>query len=429
MEMKLFESRKRLLNNLIPLITSETVGKNALCISIDAGWGYGKTFFLDKLSSTLNENSQIVIEYNAWENDISDDAFISFTDTLISGLRPYIEKTDFINKANDILEAFGKATLKTVTDRIALFEIISGLVKDTKEELDIINDEKSAYFSSRIEKTKLSIVKDKVNESLCYFFSNCKKEYKDKKVFILVDELDRCRPDFAVQVLERLKHLFSNPKLCFVFAINNKQLQQSVCHSFGDIGYSMYLEKFFDFSFVLPEPDTNDFLNSCVSFSGNEKQKPYYVLLCRMICDAGNRLSLRIIEKIISHFNTICRIVDDFDKAFRTPYLIPIAVFSKIADCDFFYDVLKSGNSTHYYDHKYDRFRTVYNRFRYIDSKINNNGIELLGSFLQEDDYHLFPASYASGNERYYNLGASEYIRIASKTDLIKVFDIVASLA
>ena len=427
--MELFESRKRLLNNLYSLLTSISDNKNALSVSIDAGWGYGKTFFLEKLSSVLKNDKQIVVNYNAWENDISDDAFISFTDSLISGLHAFIEEPKFIDKANSIFEAFGRASLKTISEKVAIIDAVTGIAKETQKELDTIKEKESGFFNSGIEKTKLTIVKDRVNESLNYFFSNCKSEYKDKKIFVLVDELDRCRPDFAIQVLERLKHLFSNPNLCFVFAINRTQLQLSVSHCFGKIDCSLYLEKFFDFSFVLPEPNVDEFLRIGVSFSGNKEQKRYYDLLCQLIRDAGDNVSLRIIEKIISHFNIICNIVDNFEESFRTPYIIPIAIFSNVADNEFFRDIIKTGNLEHYYDDKYDKYRFIYKGFKYYSSDKLDEGTELLGNIQNEYSYNHYPGAYISKDNKLFFLGQYEHVYLATKNDLLKVFDLVASLA
>ena len=69
-------------------------------------------------------------------------------------------------------------------------------------------------------------------------------------VFI-IDELDRCRPTFAIEVLEKVKHIFDVPNVVFVFGINRDELCSSLRSVYGDIDASVYLRKFFDMEFNL----------------------------------------------------------------------------------------------------------------------------------------------------------------------------------
>ena len=427
--MSLFEARKRLLNNLYSVVTSSISSTQALCVSVNAGWGFGKTFFMNELSSKLKEDKQIVISFNAWENDISDDAFIAFTDSLISGLRPLIDDEQFLTKANSVIEAFGKVAIRMLFERVSVLDIISKLIADTKEEIATTKEEEAGYFYNGISKTRLETVKEKVNDSLDYFFANCKEEWKGKTVFIIVDELDRCRPDFAIQVLERLKHLFSNPKLCFIFAINNFQLQQSIVSSFGDIDYSAYIEKFFDFSFDLPEPDVDEFLKTDIAFHGNDSQKIYFELLRNMIHYAGT-IGLRQVERIFNYFSIICKLIEDFDSFSKAPYLIPLAVFAKVLDNDFFNDALH-GNLSNYFNGKYAKYRhNVYNRIVFSENSNPDSYLELLLNVHDEEiQYRRCLGAFISDDERYYKISNSDFIHVANRKDLIKVFDLVASLS
>ena len=78
------------------------------------------------------------------------------------------------------------------------------------------------------------------------------------KVFI-VDELDRCRPTFAIELLERVKHIFDVPALVFVFGINHDELCKSFQSIYGEIKADTYLRRFFDFEFTLPAGDSIEF--------------------------------------------------------------------------------------------------------------------------------------------------------------------------
>jgi len=76
------------------------------------------------------------------------------------------------------------------------------------------------------------------------------------KIAIIIDELDRCKPTFAVQTLEIVKHLFNVPGIVFIFSLDLTQLQHCIKTGYGNefdaIGY---LERFFDYTSLLPHGD------------------------------------------------------------------------------------------------------------------------------------------------------------------------------
>lgn len=86
---------------------------------------------------------------------------------------------------------------------------------------------------------------------------------EESKIVIFVDELDRCRPNFAVNILESIKHIFDVEGVQFVLVLNANQLRESITHCYGG-GQDealKYLDKFIGFSFSLPsklkEPSNN----------------------------------------------------------------------------------------------------------------------------------------------------------------------------
>ena len=81
-------------------------------------------------------------------------------------------------------------------------------------------------------------------------------------VFI-IDELDRCRPTFAIELLERVKHIFDVPNIVFVFGINRDELTKSLVSVYGEIEAGEYLRRFFDMEFILPERSPTRF---CLPF-------------------------------------------------------------------------------------------------------------------------------------------------------------------
>lgn len=56
---------------------------------------------------------------------------------------------------------------------------------------------------------------------------------RGNRLVIFIDELDRCKPTFAIQLLERIKHYFSNDQITFVFSVNTTELQHTIKQYYG----------------------------------------------------------------------------------------------------------------------------------------------------------------------------------------------------
>lgn len=81
-----------------------------------------------------------------------------------------------------------------------------------------------------------------------------------------VDEIDRCRPTFAVELLERIKHLFDIPNILFVLSLDKQQLEASIAAVYGqDIKAAEYLRRFIDLEYAIPAAKTKRFVESLFS--------------------------------------------------------------------------------------------------------------------------------------------------------------------
>lgn len=368
---ELFESRKQFLNNLVSLLLSDNrMVDESLSISIDAGWGYGKTFFLDKLEERLRAENQMVVRFNAWETDLSNDAFISLADSLFTQLAGYLKDTSvFFEKADLAMVAFGSLMIDRFVSGLPVIGEVKRTITETRDKYKELVEKEGSYFVKDVNKSGLELVKEKVGESLDFFFSKLENDYLGKNVIVLIDELDRCRPDYSIQVIERVKHLFGDTRLSFVFAINKDELGKSIKQTYGSIDVSVYFDKIFTFSFGLPQIDVASFLETDIAFDGNDSQRVYFDLLVQMIKDSG-RVSLRQVERVFNYFDAICRIVPNFDSFTVAPYLLPIAVFSKVVDNAFFHSVFErrelsmyftlGGPGSIYKDAVYEKFKTYY---------------------------------------------------------------------
>lgn len=80
-----------------------------------------------------------------------------------------------------------------------------------------------------------------------------------RPLVFIIDELDRCRPTFAIELLERVKHIFDIPDMVFVLGINRDELRSSIRSVYGEIDADTYLRRFFDMEFLLPDIDSKAF--------------------------------------------------------------------------------------------------------------------------------------------------------------------------
>ncbi len=204
-------------------------------ISLDGRWGTGKTFLLRRWQQELAKDKFRAIYFNAWEDDFCDDPLLA----IIGQLSMHFGGSKFKAIAAEIAN-FGLKFLTTQLTGTAI-----GL-KDLKPE-SLLDRYDAQLQSKRQMKARIADLARQVLE-----------ETGHPLVFI-IDELDRCRPTFAIELLERVKHIFEVPNVVFVFGINRRELEKSLKSIYGDIDASVYLRRFFELEFPLPDADPGKF--------------------------------------------------------------------------------------------------------------------------------------------------------------------------
>lgn len=198
-------------------------------VSLDGDWGTGKTFFLQRWKQQLENDQMKVVYFNAWQDDF-------FGDPLIPMLAQIINT---VPDANDLRRAISEPigsllyrNIQGVTDKVMgakLPDLGDNILKAYRSHKDNIDRLRQAL-------TKVS-------------------EWSQHPLVFIVDELDRCRPDFAVATLERTKHILDIPGLVFVYGLNRSELCKSIASIYGNINVNLYIKRFFDIEFSLPAAD------------------------------------------------------------------------------------------------------------------------------------------------------------------------------
>jgi hypothetical protein len=265
-----------LLTRLIQSLTGSYV------IALKGGWGTGKSVFLRRLSANLENHRIPVIPIDAWRTDYLEDPLISFvaaTEQRIAEERSRSETR--IEKGKSI--AIGLASSAG-----RLSPAISGLIADTFAPGSGEAAKAAAEGVEMSGKAVLDAIKTKKDAEIRFReLLSAARDHLTKRpagrpvrpIVIALDELDRCRPSYAVKVLERIKHFFDVPGVIFVIATDGTNLPGAVSSVYGEkIDGEMYLRKFFDYEFDLSEPDSNYFsktLESQFEFDHIIASSPY----------------------------------------------------------------------------------------------------------------------------------------------------------
>ena len=228
-------------------------------LAIEAPWGTGKTTFLKMWSQYLRQDKQgfPVIEFNAWETDFSGNPFQALSAELTGGLEKYTDDPA-PSKIAEFKKTTGKIFKQTFLNSVKAFT--SGIVDiDRLKEQDPITYAEKKLSEYEEEQESVQSFR-KALEDIAKDLSESKK---NRPLVVVIDELDRCRPPYAVELLEIAKHLFAVDNVVFVLAINRVELENSIKALYGnDFDSKGYLRRFFDIDFRLPDPERKAFIRT-----------------------------------------------------------------------------------------------------------------------------------------------------------------------
>ena len=234
-------SRKPFLDLLKSIIANQCDNPKGYSFAIDGEWGCGKTWILTELEKQLTDDSEknyLIFHYNAWENDFYEEPLVAILSVMIEELNKVTSQKSIYDAAIDELLKQASADLLT---------LVSGIVKEvTKIDAEEIIKRKKGFFKRIKENTKLS-AKDintlvPLQHTLQEVRNTLKRLSEKFHIILIVDELDRCLPEYAIKVLERLHHICNEMPVIHILAINKKRLADSIASVFGkQFNNSQYL--------------------------------------------------------------------------------------------------------------------------------------------------------------------------------------------
>lgn len=315
-------------------------------IALNGKWGSGKTLFvrqikllLDAFNSKTNISDEMrqallgilpesvecsictTVYYDAWSNDDSNDPILSLVYTAITS-----GQSDYSPEQNRNILGIAEKIAELTTQKP-----ITGIISMVQGE-DL-----------------LSTMKQRNNiQQLVREFINSLILERANRVVIFIDELDRCRPAYAVQLLERIKHYFDDDRITFVFSVDITQLQHTVKAYYGyAFDATRYLDKFFDLRVSLPEINYKTFIEKKFDFitSGN-----IYDEICIRVVQYFS-FSLREVERYMRliriaaySYNTSPTFSEQKALQFARLYIVPILIGLSMANMDEYREFVNGKN-------------------------------------------------------------------------------------
>jgi hypothetical protein len=232
--------------------------KDGCVLGLDAPWGEGKTWFGRNWRAMLEADGYQTIYLDAFEQDYSEDPFTVLAAEILQTLaaksiKGSTEKlrTASVKLGKTLLPAAAKIGINTLGKLLLGTQDLTDNINEAIEKLDEkIADAAEKYIESRLSQS------DSEKKSVTGFRTALAEfaAAQDKPVVFFIDELDRCRPDFAVRIVERVKHFFDVPNLVFVLLLNREQLLRAIEGVYGSgFDANAYLGKFIHLFLTLPK--------------------------------------------------------------------------------------------------------------------------------------------------------------------------------
>lgn len=315
-------------------------------LALDSPWGTGKTTIVKMLQAKLEADQFQCVYFNAWKVDYVTDPLVAL-----------VSAVDDIHLTDREAESAFRGHLKTakkITSAVAKRAVVAGVKAATLGILDIENDlkpiigdaagEMAGNLVDAFQKEKQALEKFRLEVEKAV--EQLKASGKKETLVFFIDELDRCRPTFAIEMLERIKHLFDVPNIVFVLSVDKSQLEASTAAVYGEkINAPEYLRRFIDLEYGIPMTESKRYTKTLLTrfeldadFSKRNGQETRYdkdnfVDVFTALADVHN-LSLRTRERCIAR---LCIVMEQTPpNHYLDPMLLAFLMVLRLKNSDLF---------------------------------------------------------------------------------------------
>ncbi|WP_320176227.1 P-loop NTPase fold protein [Maridesulfovibrio sp.] len=298
---------------------------DALVIGLDAPWGEGKTTFVKQWQGLLKNDFEIdSIYFDAFAHDyqydplaVLADEFYAFIDQKTSTEESddfwQEQKPSYLEGAANWVASKAPAVGKIFGAGIGAFSAAcsGGGGPETDAATagaaatgEVTGEQIEAIFKARQEaKRGLKGFRDSLKT-----IGKELRERQNKPLVFIIDELDRCRPDFALDLIEKVKHVFSVPGIVFVLVYNKEQMCGHIeCRYGAKVQSQIYLNKFINIETMLPKnknisqlhyDDSNKFIEFVSSRM--DLRLDYKAVKLLTFYSSKKDIALREVEKLLT---------------------------------------------------------------------------------------------------------------------------------
>ncbi|MDX1737091.1 MAG: P-loop NTPase fold protein [Alphaproteobacteria bacterium] len=335
--------RKPIAEKAITLLRSEA---DVSPMIIDGSWGTGKSEFCQKMISLFdqiqqeedNQQKHTLIYIDAFASDHNNEPLLTILAEITKRTPKSKSKKEIIKKILPAIRFITKTGLKAGANHL--------LKQDSSEIVENFENEILATAEKTIDAGIETLLKDfeEAEKNMHALKSAIDEITSETPMVIFIDELDRCRPDYAINLLEIIKHTFVSDGLQFVLVTNSHQLRASINHCYGaNVDAARYLDKFLKFRFRLPKLVQENFRNRNISIqhfkslivkSNILETSKIAELSFPMKLIEVKDLSLREVETFVRHleiYNTLSNPTDrltnsDMHYIFLSKFVLGVAI-------------------------------------------------------------------------------------------------------
>lgn len=264
--------RKEIANHLVQIIKNT---KSPFVFNINSPYGTGKTFFLTRLKVLLEQEKCTSVLYNSWETDWANDPFVAILEEITEEINHLLKSKNSLitNAAKEAWKYVYSAavSLGKELSKSCLPPLSTIIFNTIKEAIKMKSN--SAHAISIEQYQRIKLAKQNLINAMAKFTSKLRFP-----LVIIIDELDRCRPDYSVRTLEAIKHFFNIPNMVFILAIDRDQIESAISVLYGkkiENHSSEYLRKFIDYDFYLPQPNPYKFIDMLLAIHIGELVAPF----------------------------------------------------------------------------------------------------------------------------------------------------------
>ncbi|WP_315077058.1 P-loop NTPase fold protein [Acinetobacter guillouiae] len=301
--------RKQLSDKLTNFVSNLNCGAT---IALDAEWGAGKTWFINNWHADLTAKNFNVISIDAFKHDFIEDPFLILSMEILNAVDVEKNLADrFKNRLIStyqailpnlpmLLYSFAMTAIGAGHVSKSLAKVVSGVTEGAGDfggdAGELLEEQLREHLTESVENY------NKSKNELGYFRDELSKLVEDleKPLVFIIDELDRCKPEFSIKLIERVKHFFDIPNIVFVLSTNKTQLEESINSFYGFKESNNYLEKFIDLNIKFPNRNEDNY-NSVIREYMNKygiRGDSNDLLLISNLFDLNSRDLIRILQKI-----------------------------------------------------------------------------------------------------------------------------------